>query len=183
MNAVPLEGEVTFTLGTFWDGSTTPADGHRFTLRFSESELVVLVDAPYFGDKPPPGPVGSTPRLFEHEVAELFLLGRGARYLEVELSPHGHYWVLELQGRRNTVRDDRTLLYQARLRGARWQGCAHIPRSWLPDGLSHLNATAMHGDGCDRRYWSLCPNRGGSPDFHDLETFALIEDVFRARQT
>lgn len=169
-------------LTRLWDGSYADAVGPAVTLRMGASELEIDVDAPYFGDPAPPGPVGSTPGLFNYEVVEVFLLGSGDRYLEVELSPHGHYWVLGLEGRRQVAWQGRALSYSARLHpehaGApRWRGQARVPTEWLPEGLSRFNIAAIDGVGAARRYWAHAPSGGVQPDFHALESFAPLGDL------
>jgi hypothetical protein len=155
----------------FWDGRpATPAAELR--LSFESSELVVDVNAPWHGDPAPTTPVGACPRLWEHEVVELFLAGQGDRYLEVELSPSGHYLVLSLEGERRVVWGEVPLLYRTQILGQRWTGRARIPMSWLPPGLSALNAHAIAGTGAERRYWSFRPCSGAVPDFHRLENGA-----------
>lgn len=47
--------------------------------------------------------MGSLDGLWDYEVVEVFFLGRAERYFELEMSPHGHYLALKLQGARNIV--------------------------------------------------------------------------------
>lgn len=67
------------------------------------NKLIILIDAPFYGDKSPSGALGSTDQLWEYEVVELFLLGEDSQYLEIELGPHGHYLVLQLKSIRRIV--------------------------------------------------------------------------------
>lgn len=131
--------------------------------------LTVGIDAPRFGDPPPDAPPGPVWQLWEHEVVEVFVLGPGERYTELELGPHGHHLLLRLEGRRNAV--ERCLPVAASWSGApeRWQARAHLPATVLPPRPWHVNAYAIHGIGPARRYLAHAPVEG--PDFHQLERF------------
>ncbi len=154
-----------------WDG--TPAGDDEvatLALTLEDDGLRVEVDAPFHGDPPP----ASSERLWEHEVVELMLLGDGDRYLEVELSPHGHALVLMLAGERNVVHRDLAMHHHAVIDAGRWRGRAHIPRLWLPERTTRLNAYALHGE---RRYLCWRSPGGARPDFHRLEAFGALDEV------
>jgi len=160
-----------------WDGQPIDADERaRVTLEQSREGLRVEVHASFHGDPPPPNPPGSTDRLWEYEVVELFLLGTEQQYLELELGPHGHYLALRLRGPRNLEESGLALEYQARLKGDRWTGRAQLPSSYLPasylaSGPTAANAYAIHGQGSRRRYLAAHPVPGPHPDFHRLGCF------------
>ena len=159
-----------------WNGEPClPEEEVQIKLTASSTQLSVLVRAPYHGDPPPPTSPGPTDFLWDHEVVELFILGSRERYTEIELSPHGHYLVLQLAGRRNAVRRCLPIEYQARIQGVRWEGRASIPLTLLPERPTHINATAIHGQGSQRRYLSWTALPGPHPDFHRLEAFAPLE--------
>jgi len=149
-----------------------PARSHEYTtvtLVARAKALQVHVDAAYHGDPPPLCLPGSTPRLWEHEVVELFLFGNDARYLEIELGPAGHHLVLQLHGIRQVVKTLTTLEFpKPRIDSGRWSGVATIATRHLPDGLHRVNAHAIHGQAAQRRYLSAFAGPG-SPDFHRLE--------------
>jgi hypothetical protein len=158
-----------------WDGAPIGADEiARVELIAEPHRVVATVDAPFHGDPPPAGPPGPTGGLWEHEVVEIFLLGREDAYLEIELGPHGHHLALELRGARNVVRRGLPLRYDARIEGRRWSGIASIPRGWLPDGLDRGNAYAIHGTGLSRRHLAAFPVPGDRPDFHRLDAFGTV---------
>jgi len=152
------------------DGAPAAKGEHTtITLVAQADALQVHVDAPYHGDPVPLHPPGPTPRLWEHEVVELFLFGTDAHYLELELGPGGHYLVLQLHGIRHIVaRVDNLEFPRPRLHGKRWLGMATVPTSLLPDGLGHVNAHAIHGQATKRRYLSAFSGPG-APDFHRPE--------------
>ena len=155
-----------------WDGQPAgPSECVRVALQLTDLELHVQVDAPFHGDAQPAAGPGSSDRLWEYEVVELFLLGAERRYLELELGPWGHYLVLRLEGPRNAVESGISIAYQAERADDSWTGRARIDRSHLPPGLRAANAYAIHGSGSGRRYLAAHPVPGPAPDFHRLEFF------------
>ena len=175
----------TFLIAQTWDGRPLP-EGKQATVMLSRDEdgLVVLVDAPFHDDPPPPGPAGATDGLWNHEVVELFIAqapsGDGPwRYTEIELSPHGHFLVLKLEGVRNVVERGLPLDFTAAISEERWQGRARLPRALLPPPPHLVNAFALHGHGPGRRFLVHAPLpchlRGSAPDFHRPEGFVNLE--------
>ena len=160
-----------------WNGSPAEPDERTVVgVALEPGALIVTVDAPFYGDPEPTAPAGSTDRLWEHEVVELFLLGDGERYLELELGPHGHYLALELEGTRNIKRSALQLTFAARIEGSRWTGTARAPRRLVPPGALRANAYAIHGAGTGpgRRHLAWRPVPGTAPDFHQLDCFGPI---------
>ncbi len=155
-----------------WEGVPVRSDEEvRLTLSGDSAALIVDISAVYHGDPAPTGPPGATDRLWEHEVAELFLVGEGERYTEIELGPHGHHLVLRLHGIRHPVETLLPLDYTARIEGGRWTGRARIPRSYLPDPVRSMNAYAIWGPPERRRYLAWSPVPGPAADFHRLSLF------------
>jgi hypothetical protein len=104
--------------------------------------------------------------LWEHEVVELFIFGTDGKYTEIEMAPSGHHLVLQLDGIRNPVATLLPLAFEATILGDRWTGTARIDKDLLPPGPHHLNATAIHGEGANRKYLSWVTLPGDAPDFH-----------------
>ncbi len=162
-----------------WQGDALPAaERARLELAGHEAGLAVTVEAPFYGDPPPPARPGPTDRLWEFEVVELFVAGPGARsemaYTEIELSPHGHHLVLRFVGVRNAIERALPLDYAARREGARWRGRARVPADYLPPRPWRINAYALHGSGPARRYLAAHPVPGAQPDFHRPECFVAL---------
>jgi hypothetical protein len=173
---------VCFEVAGSWDGGPLVANEFaRIELRAGRF-LELEIDASYHGDPPPSAPPGTTPGLWEFEVVELFLLGEGERYLEIELGPHGHHLVLRLEGRRHVVESGLPIEFRVERSESRWHGHARLSRHWLPTGLHAANAYAIHGQGAARRYLAAHPVPGPEPDFHRLEHFAplALEEAPRA---
>ena len=147
----------------------------RLTVTLCPDALRIDVDAPFHDDPPPIGSAGRTDRLWEHEVVELFLVGRDDRYLEIELGPHGHWLGLQLHGRRNIVDDAVPIAFEVGRDDTRWRGVARVDAAHVPTGLERWNAFAIHGQGLDRRYLAAAPVPGDGPDFHRIELFPRFD--------
>lgn len=162
------------TITSLWHGRPC-TQRERVFLTFSAAgpNLRVIVDATFHGDPRPEAPVGSTPKLWEHEVVELFIAGPGQRYTEIELGPYGHFLVLQLDGERNIVTQGRAIRFRTAIARDTWTGTALIPWKLLPPGPHRMNATAIHGGG-RRRHLSWQPLPGRPPDFHQLDCFAPV---------
>jgi hypothetical protein len=159
-----------------WNGQPVPADEHVFLTFFhGDDPAVIFVDAPYNGAPAPPGPAGSTDRLWEYEVVEFFLLGDDEEYLEIELGPHGHYLVLGFKGPRNVKRAHLPIEFTTKIHGQRWSGQAFVPLDLLPPNTQKCNAYAISGCGTGRRYYAHYPLGGLSPDFHRLSDFGPLK--------
>jgi hypothetical protein len=158
-----------------WDGRYVDfdAEGVQLLLEDAGGSLKISVDAPYFGDPPPPGPPGPTDGLWNHEVVELFIAGAGPEYTEIELGPHGHHLVLRLRGVRDVAESRLPIAYAAKVRGGRWEGEAVVPHALLPPGPHRVNAYAIRGT-TDRRYLAMAEVPGEKPDFHQPDRFAVL---------
>ncbi|HEX4352972.1 MAG TPA: hypothetical protein VHZ95_08665 [Polyangiales bacterium] len=172
-------------------GNVLPiAHQSEFVFARRDDELIVDIDAPYFGDPPPSA---ATDRLWDCEVAELFIADHFEHYLEIELSPHGQHLVLELQGVRRIVRSrlpidyavqiiERTDPAHPELKG-RYRGRARMPFVYLPRDPVRGNAYSIHGIGSARCYCAHNPPRGDAPDFHRLESFVPLSLEEKSAQT
>lgn len=155
-----------------WDGRSIPAEAAAWLdVSTHRSDLVIQVDAPFHGDPPPAGAPGSTEALWTYEVVELFLLGAASHYIEIELGPHGHYLVLQLEGARHITRSHLPIDYTTERQGKRWRGHARLPLAYLPTGVDRANAYAIYGSGNQRQYLAAYAAPGDKPDFHRLDTF------------
>lgn len=180
--AMPACSRRSLTIASRWDGPPAPLAEHvTITLEHLADELVTRVDAPFHADPAPAAPAGSLDELWRYEVVELMLLGERDRYLEIELSPHGQYLVLLLEGYRNVTLRGLPMHYAAQIEGDRWRGEARVPLSWIPSGCQRLNAYAMHGEGAARRHLAWRPRvaspTGAQPDFHVLGAFGSFTDL------
>ena len=157
--------------------SCTPVNSSDFVevlIDIYSNKPSIKTNAPYYGDPAPNTPPGLTDKLWEYEVVEVFLVGEDNRYLEIEMGPHGHYLVLELDGIRNIIAK-KEINYQANILDKHWQGIAEIPKEFIPKGLNKINAFAIHGTGENRSYlaWHALP--GETVDFHQPHYFPALK--------
>ncbi len=176
--------QMSFSITKTWDNQLIPANAKiDFHMEFKNNnkrelkDLVIKVWAPFYNDPPIPANTseGSMDKLWDYEVAEVFLLGSDDHYLEIELGPKGQYLLLQLHGYRNVTKYPLFIdYYKATIEDNRWTGEAHIPGIYLPPDLHKFNAYAIHGTDPKRQYLSLFPTPHGKyedPDFHKLEYF------------
>jgi hypothetical protein len=166
---------VVLVVGRRWGGAPLPREGRtELRLAWEDAHLRVDVDAPFAGDPPPPGPAGSTDRLWEHEVVELFVVRPDGSYVELELSPHGHFLLLELSGVRVVARRGLPVhgwapaLDPAR---GRYTGTARIDRALFPERPVRCNAFRLAGAGPSRSFELFAALPGETPDFHQPDRF------------
>jgi hypothetical protein len=180
----PSSGELgPLNLETMWHGRPcTPRERVQATLKDAGAHLRLIVDATFHGDARPEAEPGSTDRLWEHEVVELFIRGGDGSYLEIEVGPFGHYLALSLRGPRDVVWQGRELRCRTAITRDLWSADLWIPRAWLPPAPHALNLCAIHGarrpagpQGDGRRYLSLVALPGKAPDFHQPDRFMAVE--------
>lgn len=164
-----------------WDGERLDPSQIAFVnVDIGKQAWELRIDAPFYGDPPPTAPPGPTPRLWESEVVELFVVGDGVskqpRYTEIELGPHGHHLVLQFEGVRQVIAQGLPIEFEACVSGARWLGLAKIPAEFLPHGPWRINAYAAHGVGNRRRHFAMIPVPGPAPDFHNPFVFVPLVD-------
>ncbi len=168
-------------IASTWDGhDIDPGEQAQIVLHWDQDSLYIQVDAPFHNDPSPPGPARSTDRLWDFEVVETFIanaleatrpLHAEIRYTEIELSPHGHFLILKMNGIRHPVETVVEVDYRATIDGNRWQGKLSLPRHDLPDPPYVANAYAIHGTGDARTYLAATPVPGDQADFHQPHLF------------
>ena len=144
----------------------------------------VRVDAPFFGQDVRPEGHGRHPRLWEHEVVEVFLAeGRDdtSPYIEIEVGPFGHWLVLGFTGYRRAVPLDEVVVgYDAVIEGDRWRGHLKLESTWWHEVLErsrHGNAFAIHQLSTRRYCAAFGPDEGRPPDFHHLGTYRTLRSL------
>jgi hypothetical protein len=156
-----------------WDGGECPDPGLHGELSLALLPGALEIAGSLAHQHPariPAAPSGSrVANLWEYDVVECFLVGRGGRYLEVELGAGGHFLVLEFDAPRRR-RDEHAALAPAlafRRDPDRWHASLRLPLALLPPGLRALNAFAIAGGS----FLAFAPVPGAVPDFHQPEAF------------
>ena len=163
-----------------WDGTPLPVEEQaKLDLSATAEYLEIQLEAPFHGDPAPKTPVGSTDQLWEYEVVEIFIAGSPTEngpipYLEIELSPHGHYLILKLEGIRQITERAHPTSYRATILGDQFHGKVQLPWSLLPPPPHRINAYRIHGQGPRRRYLAMVPVPGDQPDFHQPAYFMPV---------
>lgn len=172
-----------------WDGS--PARFHKqqkeyeiqFKFDIDTNEMVIMVDAPYFGDPAPsPTSTGNRHQLWDYEVVEIFIASglfniesKDNYYIEIILGPHGHYYICSFPSEGAWTEKNDQIFLEKRpvctidLTHMRWYGRISIPCYLIPEPLCGdnyestltstwmLNAFAIHGQGESREYLAYNP--------------------------
>jgi hypothetical protein len=165
---------LTLPIAHTWDGAAIP---DRAVVQLAETPEGLLLRSwsPWRGDPAPSGAPGPTDRLWEHEVVELFLIGPGLAYLEVEVGAYGHHLVLDLADVRSPRRTHLPLDLAVRRFGAdAFAAEATLPAAWLPAKPWRANAYRIHGPPDGRRYLAHAPLPGPAPDFHQPHRFPTV---------
>ncbi len=158
-----------------WNGEpvSLSEQAHLF-MGLDEDGLHLQVEAPFYNDPSPTTPPGLCPGLWDYEVVELFLLGAGGHYLEIELGPHGHYLVYYLSDVRQVERVVEPVSVHCTVSDKIWLGAIHIGLADLPKQLSHVNGYGVSGQGHTRRFLAAAPVPGEAPDFHQPDVFVPL---------
>lgn len=198
----------TVRISKSWDGvelETTPYK-INFSLDPSTGEMVIAIDAPYFGDSSvPDAEPGKFETLYNHEVVEVFLssnlrISSGLEpYIELNVGPHGHYNLVcfineaEWETSDSTMELERLPKCTINEGTKRWTGSIRIPSFFLPEPVCYsdlsiewrMNCFAIHGSDGNRTYWAANRVPGEIPNFHQLASFSslILMETAEVRQT
>jgi hypothetical protein len=190
------------TINKLWNGA--PADlSYNITLSISSStgDIVILIDAPYHDNKPPPLvlPGSKVDDLYDFEIVELFFSGipydneneASCPYLEIGISPHSYYFLSFFMKEAGFSEADRSIMLEKLpkvkidVERKRWSGEVSIPFYLLPEPLCaedlsvswNFNAFAMYDNSTsERQYLAFSPDlHGNEPNFHQLRYFQTLE--------
>ena len=159
-----------------WDG--TLCDDPRLRGRV---ELAARTDGLHIEGRltdPTPARVPDAPEgsrvvdLWHYDVVECFLVGRGGRYLEVELGAGGHFLVLSFSAVRERCdeHEDLTLVPDHQRDPRAWRTALTLPWHCVPEGLCGINAFAL-ARGEHLAFHSL---PGQEPDFHQPHRYPSV---------
>lgn len=166
-----------------WDGAACPA-AHlhgRVELAAHGSGLELVASLPHQPEpRIPAAPPGSrVTDLWEYDVVECFLVGRGGGYLEVELGAGGHFLVLSFSAPRVLRHAHETLALPIDHTSDEcgWRARTRLPWSLVPPDLTALDAFVI----ASGEHLAFAPLPGSAPDFHRPAEFprAVLDEAAR----
>ena len=166
--------EITLHVSRFWDDSACPDDRLWADVSISQGKegILVHVQAPMLHEqKIPDSPIGSRVEgLWEYDVVELFLVGPGHQYLEIELGAGGHFLVLgfdSIRHRCDSYEGFIPILRYEKTGEKMWRSALTIPWNMVPENLRALNAFAIMAG----QFLAYAPVYGEQPDFHQPDRY------------
>ncbi|KKW32943.1 MAG: hypothetical protein UY77_C0009G0011 [Candidatus Uhrbacteria bacterium GW2011_GWA2_53_10] len=164
---------ISLTVERQWDGSPCPEARVRAQVVLGQVEegIRVRVEAPVLKDaRIPNAPTGSrVENLWEYDVVEVFLVGPGHEYLELELGAGGHWLLLsfdEVRVRRNE-HVNLVLPVQWKRSEDSWSSETVIPWPLFPKPLRAMNAFVI----AQGLFLAYSPVPGTTPDFHQPDAY------------
>lgn len=166
--------QLTLRIDRLWDGTPSPDDRLWAEVLVAQAGdgLQLRVEAPMLHEQNvPDAPVGSRVEgLWEYDVVELFLVGPGHRYLEIELGAGGHFLALgfdSIRHRSDAYERFAPLLRYEKTSQKTWVSSVTIPWKMVPENLRALNAFAITAG----QFLAYSPVPGEQPDFHQPDRY------------
>ena len=157
-----------------WNGEPCPDDRLWAQIQVSQTKDGLLVEAsgPMLHEQNiPDAPTGArVDELWNFDVVELFLVGPGHQYLELELGAGGHYLLLGFDSIRHRANGYETLNLPVRFEKTgekTWHSVVVIPQRFVPENLRTLNTFAIMAG----QFLAYSPVPGEKPDFHQPDSF------------
>jgi hypothetical protein len=180
-----------------WKGNDSGVEPYHvdFSISQTTGDVMIAIDAPFFNDPKPPQPQGKVDNLYDYEVVELFISGYSSTYhdecpyLEIEVGPHGHYFLAFFLHEADFDNVDTTIDFENMPRmkidyeKKRWKCEISVPSFLLPEPMCgedlsvcwRVNAYAIFGTENNRKYLAHSSVPGSKPNFHQLEYFREIK--------
>lgn len=158
-----------------WNGNVCPDERvwADVTLASQSDGLAVHAEAPVLHDQliPQDTPMGTRVEgLWNFDVVELFLVGPGHRYFELELGAGGHFLALSFDCIRHRSDDHLSwipLIQYHKTPEKTWVAHLVIPWSMIPENVRALNVFVYAAG----QYLAMSQLPGSSPDFHQPDHF------------
>ncbi|MBI2473416.1 hypothetical protein HYV70_02590 [Candidatus Uhrbacteria bacterium] len=169
--------EVCLKIEHFWDGSLNMDERLWADVSLSQNKQGIVITAlsPILADQNiPQFPLGTrVDGLWNHDVVEVFFVGPGHQYLEIELGAGGHFLVLGFDSIRHCSDTFESLdphLVFDRTDGQKWKSEVLIPYKIIPENIRALNAFAI----LNHQFLAYAPVPGDKPDFHQPDRFPFF---------
>lgn len=161
-------------LDHLWNGNVCPDDRLWADVEISQNKegIIVRVQAPMLLEQTiPDAPMGSRVEgLWNFDVVELFLVGAGHQYLELELGAGGHFLILafdSIRHRSNSYESFQPIVRFEKTAEKHWVSEVTLPWKIIPENVRALNAFAIMAG----QFLSYGALPGNEPDFHQPDFF------------
>jgi len=168
---------LTLRVDHLWNGETCSDDRLWAELSISRVKegLRVEVVAPMLHEqRVPDAPIGSRVEgLWEYDVVELFLVGPGHEYLELELGAGGHFLALgfsSIRRRSNDYGRFEPIVRYERTSEKIWTSSLTLSWDMIPENLRAINAFAIMAG----QFMAYAPVPGEKPDFHQPDFYPTV---------
>ncbi len=134
--------------------------------------LHIFVEAPILHEQMvPDAPIGSrVDGLWEFDVVELFFVGPGHEYVELELGAGGHFLFLSFNSVRHCANnhvDFKPVVRYKKTSNKTWTSEITLPWKFLPENMRAMNAFMIAAG----KFLAYSPVVGAVPDFHQPDQF------------
>ncbi|MBI5794453.1 hypothetical protein HZA87_05260 [Candidatus Uhrbacteria bacterium] len=175
MITIPHHPDIlTLHIDHLWSGASCPDDRLWADVELSQTKdgLRVHVKAPMLLEQNvPEAPMGTRIEgLWNFDVVELFLVGPGHQYLELELGAGGHFLILgfdSVRRRSNSYDTFQPVVRFEKTAQKQWVSELAIPWKMIPENLRALNAFAIMAG----HFLAFGALPGTEPDFHQPDFF------------
>ncbi len=172
-SVIPKKGETRLTVERQWDGSPCPDALVRAEVSLAQTRegVRVHVRAPALADaRIPAMPTGTrVANLWEYDVVEVFFVGPGHQYLELELGAGGHWLLLSFDEIRHRSNEHEHLALKVdwKQEAGIWMSETVIPLNLIPKPFRALNAFVI----ARGFFLAMSPVSGAEPDFHQPDKY------------
>jgi len=160
-----------------WSADVCPDDRLWAEVNLSQSikGIHVQVRGPMLHEQRiPEAPIGErVDGLWNFDVIEVFFVGPGHQYLELELGAGGHWLLLGFDRIRHRSREYASLkpiVRYAKDSDKTWSSEITLPLNLIPENLRAMNAFAIMAG----QFLSLAPLPGEKPDFHQPDVYPSV---------
>lgn len=168
---------LTLKLNKLWNGQDCQDDRLfvEVTMARKKEGLDIAVVSPMLHEqKIPEAPIGTrVDGLWDYDVVELFIVGPGHRYVELELGAGGHWLLLEFDRIRHRNREYKEfdpLLKYEHTAEKMWKSQLVLPWNLITENVRAMNVFGILAG----QFLALSPVPGSEPDFHQPDCFPLV---------
>lgn len=163
-----------------WNGEGCPDDRLWAQVQVAQIEegLEIFVSGPVLHEPLVPDALIGTrvDGLWKYDVIELFLVGPGHQYLEIELGSGGHWLILgfdRIRHQQDAFETFSPIVKFEKTPEKTWESKIMLPWEMVPENLRSLNAFAILAG----QHLAYSPVPGEQPDFHQPDSYPSISSL------